>query len=341
MAALLEVDDLVKTYRIRRRQPRTSRFRRGKRVDEEVRAVRGVSFTIERGEAVAYVGPNGAGKSTTIRMMTGITTPTAGTVRVAGLDPARDRKAFARRVGVVFGQRTQLWPDMSVMESYRLLQRIYGVPDAVFDANLAAATSLLQVGKLLDRTSKRLSLGQRVQADITAAFLHDPEIVFLDEPTIALDLEVKDHVRQFIRQRVDRGTTLVLTSHDLGDIEKLCPRIMLIDDGTLMYDGDQRTLLRTYPGERTMLASLEGPVRDADVTALNERAAGFTVRRKDGVGVEITVLRPDMSTMDVLSALSERVRVRDIEARGASIESVLRKLYRRSPEEKQAAMEAR
>jgi ABC-2 type transport system ATP-binding protein len=209
-----------------------------RRTRREVRAVDDLSFTVDRGEVVGYIGPNGAGKSTTIKMLTGILVPSAGSIRVAGVDPSRHRLKLAKRIGVVFGQRTTLWWDLPLKDSFAVLQKMYDVPRARHAENLATFVELLDLGDLLDVPVRQLSLGQRMRGDIAAALLHDPEIVYLDEPTIGLDIISKARLREFLAQvNKDRRTTIILTTHDLDDIEALCSRVMVIDHGHQVFDG--------------------------------------------------------------------------------------------------------
>uniref|UniRef100_UPI00073EB9C5 ABC transporter ATP-binding protein n=1 Tax=Streptomyces specialis TaxID=498367 RepID=UPI00073EB9C5 len=234
------------------------RWRGVRRVRSEVRAVDGISFRVARGEMVGYIGPNGAGKSTTIKMLTGILTPSGGRLRVAGIDPSRERARLARRIGVVFGQRTTLWWDLPLRDSYGLVRRMYRVEEARFRRNLDRCVELLDLGALLDVPVRQLSLGQRMRGDIAAALLHDPDVLYLDEPTIGLDVVSKAKVRGFLRDlNAERGTTVLLTTHDLTDIEQLCRRVMVIDHGRLMYDGAPAGLHEVGRGERTLVVDLE------------------------------------------------------------------------------------
>ncbi|MER5882810.1 ATP-binding cassette domain-containing protein [Streptomyces sp. NPDC001941] len=260
----IELDGVEKVFRVRRRAGRLRRER------HEVRAVDGISFTVPRGEVVGYIGPNGAGKSTTIKMLTGILTPSGGRLRVAGIDPSRERTRLARRIGVVFGQRTTLWWDLPLRDSYRLVHRMYRIPDDRFRENLDRCVELLDLAALLDVPVRQLSLGQRMRGDIAAALLHDPEVLYLDEPTIGLDVVSKAKVREFLRDlNAERGTTVLLTTHDLTDIEQLCKRVMVIDHGRLVYDGALSGLHEVGASERTLVVDLErevppiafGPVR--------------------------------------------------------------------------------
>jgi ABC-2 type transport system ATP-binding protein len=216
----------------------SARAGRLRRVRADFTAVDGIDLRVGPGELVGYIGPNGAGKSTTIKMLTGILTPTSGRLRVAGFEPQRERIRLARRIGVVFGQRTTLWWDLPLRDSFELLRRLYRIPPDRFRANLARYTEALDLGPFLDRPVRQLSLGQRMRGDITAALLHDPAVVYLDEPTIGLDVVSKHAVREFLSELNRRtGTTILLTTHDTDDIERLCTRVVVIDRGRIGYDG--------------------------------------------------------------------------------------------------------
>jgi ABC-2 type transport system ATP-binding protein len=228
---LIQLDDVEKTFTVYRKAGRVRRRR------VEVRAVAGVTLAIEAGTMVGYIGPNGAGKSTTIKMLIGILVPSRGTVRVDGRDPSRDRVDVARRIGVVFGQRTQLWWDLPLADSFDLLRHVYRVPAADHRARLARLTDLLDVGSFLATPVRQLSLGQRMRGELVAALLHDPPILFLDEPTIGLDVVSKEAVRGFLAElNRERGTTVLLTTHDLVDVERLCDRLLIIDRGRVIED---------------------------------------------------------------------------------------------------------
>ncbi|MBO0885458.1 MAG: ATP-binding cassette domain-containing protein, partial [Mycobacterium sp.] len=252
---MIEVEDVAKTFVVRRRAGAMRRTRR------EVNAVADLSFSVVAGEMVGYIGPNGAGKSTTIKMLTGILVPSRGRLRVAGVEPARGRVQLARRIGVVFGQRTTLWWDLPLRDSFGLLRRIYRVPAQRFDENLDRFVELLELDSLLDVPVRQLSLGQRMRGDIAAALLHDPDVLYLDEPTIGLDIISKVKVREFLRElRNERGTTVLLTTHDLTDIEQLCSRVMVIDHGRLVYDGGLSGLHAMGESERTLVVDLDRPL---------------------------------------------------------------------------------
>ncbi|WP_433359974.1 ABC transporter ATP-binding protein [Streptosporangium sp. CA-115845] len=239
---MIELDRVGRSFTVGRR-----------RTKKTVHAVRDLSFSVEAGEFVGYLGPNGAGKSTTIKMLTGILAPTSGSIRVAGLDPTRRRTALARRIGVVFGQRTTLWWDLPLRDSFELVRHLYKVDQQDFRRRLTELTELLGLADFMGTPVRQLSLGQRMRGDITAALLHDPAVLVLDEPTIGLDVVSKAAMRDFLlRLNAERGTTVLLTTHDLGDMEKLCRRVMLIDRGSLAFDGTLDDLRATAPGEASM-----------------------------------------------------------------------------------------
>jgi ABC-2 type transport system ATP-binding protein len=229
---IILAEQLTKTF---------TRFQRAGRLRRErtsFTAVDKIDLHVWPGELVGYIGPNGAGKSTTIKMLTGILMPTSGTLRVAGLEPQRNRIRLARRIGVVFGQRTTLWWDLPLRDSFTLIQRLYRIPPARYRENFDRYVDALDLGPILDQPVRQLSLGQRMRGDITAALLHDPAIVYLDEPTIGLDIVSKHVVRDFLHDlNVSAGTTILLTTHDIGDIERLCSRVVAIDHGRVMYEG--------------------------------------------------------------------------------------------------------
>ncbi|GAA3120526.1 hypothetical protein GCM10010466_09330 [Planomonospora alba] len=254
---MIEVDRVGRSFTVGRGRARRT-----------VHAVRDLSFTVGAGEFVGCLGPNGAGKSTTIKMLTGILAPTSGRLRVAGLDPTRRRTVLARRIGVVFGQRTTLWWDLPLKDSFQLIRYLYKVDRNDFRRRLDELTGLLELGPFMDTPVRQLSLGQRMRGDVTAALLHDPAVLVLDEPTIGLDVVSKVAMRDFLRRlNAERGTTVLLTTHDLGDIEKLCRRVMLIDRGRLGFDGTLDELRATAPGEESLedvVARLyTGPAPDA------------------------------------------------------------------------------
>jgi ABC-2 type transport system ATP-binding protein len=247
VSTLIHLDDVHKTFTVYRKAGRVRRRR------TEVRAVDGVSLDIEAGTMVGYIGPNGAGKSTTIKMLIGILVPSRGTVRVDGRDPSRHRVDVARRIGVVFGQRSQLWWDLPLADSFDLLRHVYRVPAGDHRTRLAHLTDLLDVGPFLATPVRQLSLGQRMRGELVAALLHDPPILFLDEPTIGLDLVSKEAVRGFLTElNRERGTTVLLTTHDLVDVERLCERLLIIDQGRVIEDDTVDAIKAHYGTEQPL-----------------------------------------------------------------------------------------
>jgi len=314
---VIEVQGLHRAFTVRRRN---GRFRRTTSV---VDAVRDLSFTVQRGEMVGYIGPNGAGKSTTIKMLTGILQSSSGSIRVAGIDPGSDRVELSRRIGVVFGQRTTLWWDLPLRDSFELLRRIYRVDSARFRANLATFTELLGLGDLLDTPVRQLSLGQRMRGDIAAALLHDPEILYLDEPTIGLDVVSKGRLREFLRAvNAERDVTLLLTTHDLQDIEQLCDRVMVIDHGSLVYDGSLAGLHAQGQSSRTLVVDLVDERPPIEVP-------GATVRRVEGPRQWLS-FPADASAAPVVAAVAAGWDVADLSLQEPDIEDVIRQIYTRS-----------
>ncbi|WP_199829780.1 ABC transporter ATP-binding protein [Streptomyces sp. MMG1121] len=291
-----------------------------KRERREVRAVDSLSFTVARGEMVGYIGPNGAGKSTTIKMLTGILTPSAGRLRVAGIDPSRERTRLAQRIGVVFGQRTTLWWDLPLIDSYRLAHRMYRIPDARYRQNLDRCVELLELESLLDVPVRQLSLGQRMRGDIAAALLHDPEVLYLDEPTIGLDVVSKAKVRGFLKElNAARGTTVLLTTHDLQDIEQLCSRVMVIDHGRLMYDGPLAGLHEVGESERTLVVDLERELPPVEVPSAR-------VVRVEGPR-QWLAFPAGQSAAPVVAHLAAEYPLVDLSVREPDIEAVIAKMY--------------
>ncbi|GHH32295.1 ABC transporter ATP-binding protein [Streptomyces candidus] len=313
-ADFIELDGVEKVFDVRRK---TGFLRREKR---QVRAVDGISFRVPRGEMVGYIGPNGAGKSTTIKMLTGILTPSGGRLRVAGIDPSKERTRLAQRIGVVFGQRTTLWWDLPLKDSYRLMRRMYRIPDDRYAANMARCTELLDLGELLDVPVRQLSLGQRMRGDIAAALLHDPEVLYLDEPTIGLDVVSKSKVREFLRDlNAERGTTVLLTTHDLTDIEQLCKRVMVIDHGRLVYDGALAGLHEVGESERTLVVDLERelpPIRTP--LARNVKVEGPR---------QWLAFPASVSAAPLVAELASAYPLLDLSVREPDIEAVIAKMY--------------
>ncbi|MEP7200338.1 MAG: ATP-binding cassette domain-containing protein, partial [Chloroflexota bacterium] len=293
-------------------------FTRAHRV---VKAVDGISFAIERGELVGYLGPNGAGKSTTIKMLTGILVPSAGEVVVNGHVPWRERKQYVARIGAVFGQRNTLWWDLPVVESFDLLRHIYKIPSARYEANVAHFRVMLALDEFLHTPVRSLSLGQVMRANLAAALLHDPDVLFLDEPTIGLDVVAKERIRQFIQQiNRERGTTVILTTHDLSDVEKLCERVLMIDHGQLLFDGRLDDLLRRFGGERELVVDFAEEYADVSVD-------GGRIVARDGLQTTYRFAREAISASELINRLSARYRLVDLSVREPEIEATVRRIY--------------
>jgi ABC-2 type transport system ATP-binding protein len=312
--ALIEVRDVSRTFVVRRKVGTLRRVR------DTVTAVRDLSFAIEPGEMVGYIGPNGAGKSTTIKMLTGILVPTGGEVAVAGLSPSRQRTQLAAQIGVVFGQRTTLWWDLPLRDSFDLLHRIYRIPDQRFRANLATFVDLLDLGPLLDVPVRQLSLGQRMRGDIAAALLHDPDVVYLDEPTIGLDVVSKAQLREFLRTtNRERGVTVLLTTHDLDDIERLCSRVMVIDHGRLVFDGAQAALHDIAGARRTLVVDLVDPGPPLEVP-------GAVTEQVEGPRQWLS-FPAESSAAPIIAAVTSSHRIADLSILEPSIEDVITRIY--------------
>ena len=291
-----------------------------------VAAVDGIDLTVERGEMLGYIGPNGAGKSTTLKMLTGVLSPSGGQVRVCGLTPVAQRTRLARRIGVVFGHRSQLWWDLPLAESFALLRHVYGVPAGDHAGRLAYARRMLELDAFLDTPVRQLSLGQRMRGELTAALLHGPEILFLDEPTIGLDVVSKQAVRAFLATLGAAGdTTIVLTTHDLADIERLCRRLIVIDQGRIVHDGSLDELHARYGSRRRLVVDLDEPLAAPLV------APGLTVEAVQADGRRITYALDGavVTAGDVVRRLTEVAALRDISVLEPDIEDVVARLYTR------------
>ncbi len=279
---------------------------------------------------VGYIGANGAGKSTTIKMLTGILTPTGGEVTVGGLVPWRQRRQYTRHIGAVFGQRTQLWWDLAVVESFRLLKKIYEVPDDVYAEQMAVFAELLEIDDYLHQPVRKLSLGQRMRCDLAAALLHRPRILFLDEPTIGLDVVAKENVRRFLREiRELQGVTVILTTHDLGDIEQLCRRVMIIDKGRVHFDGELDELRRRTGHRVRMTVDLREP---ATSDRLAQATDGLPVTWHEGDGARHVAefRRQDVAGAEVIRRLVNDCPVNDLQLAEPDIEEIVRDIYRAS-----------
>jgi len=320
---IIETRDLRKVFRAIKRTPGALGALRTlfSREYVERAAVESVTMQLEEGELVGYIGPNGAGKSTTIKMLTGILVPTSGEVRVAGLVPYLERKRNARNIGVVFGQRSQLYWDLPLIESFELLRAIYSIPRDRYQKNLADFTELLEMSDFMNTPVRQLSLGQRMRGDFAAAMLHDPRIVFLDEPTIGLDVVAKEAIRTFIaRVNSERGTTFILTTHDLADVERLCRRIVLIDKGRVIYDGAIEHIKEQYGTHRTLVVEL---CEDYPSFAVE----GGEFESRAGATVRVRFDRSKISADQLIRRVTEAYCVDDVSIEEPELESIIRRIY--------------
>lgn len=293
-------------------------------------AVDDISFAIREGEMVGYIGSNGAGKSTTIKMMSGILTPTSGTCVVNGLEPYKERKKNARNIGVVFGQRTQLWWDLPLGETYTVLKEIYEVDSHDFEERMAFFNDVLNLQEFMHSTVRTLSLGQRMRADLAAALLHNPKVLYLDEPTIGLDVVVKDRIRQAIREINQKyNTTVILTTHDLNDIEELCQRIIIIDTGKKIYDATLEQLMQDY-GDNCSIA-FEWKLRpDARQTKMLGQLAGQFSLQKEENGIQVRFSKKEYTVAEVIAKVMGIAEVKDVQIKETELTDIVKKIYQGS-----------
>ncbi|PYV31108.1 MAG: sugar ABC transporter ATP-binding protein [Acidobacteria bacterium] len=328
MSPLIEVRNLAKEFRSFKRREGVLGAVQNLFVREYVtiRAVDGVSFTIQQGEMVGYIGANGAGKSTTLKMLTGILVPTSGSIISNGHVPYRDRRRYTRHIGVVFGQRTQLWWDIAVVESFKLLKEIYEISDVDYRRRLGRFSEILNIGEYLHTPVRKLSLGERMRCDLAASLLHNPPLLFLDEPTIGLDVVAKERIREFLKEvnRAER-TTVLLTTHDLSDIEELSRRILIIDKGRLLFDGDlaeMKKRLARYNQVKFFLKDRSQIPRLAEVTS-----NGLALERVDELTYIMRFDRDEHSSAEVIRTLVNRLEVRDLLIEEEPIEEIVKRIY--------------
>lgn len=326
--AIIEVKNLVKTYKISEKQNGILGYIKHLFHPKyrEQTAVNNVSFNIEEGELVGYIGENGAGKSTTIKMLTGLLTPTSGSVVVNGLVPNEKRIQNNKQIGAVFGQKTQLWWDLPVIESFRLIKKMYDIPDGEYRKNLKKFTEILQLEELLDKQVKNLSLGQKMRCEIAATFLHNPKIVYLDEPTIGLDILVKDNIRKFIKDiNKEKKTTVILTTHDLKDIEEVCDRIILIDKGSIIYDGEKEKFKDIYGNK--IIAEFVVKNKTKSVT-LETQEEDFEVIEETESSLKIRFNHDKLTVINIVDSISKYCEILDMHVQEQGLEEILKEIYR-------------
>ena len=320
---IIQTTDLGKTFRSVKRESGPAGALRTlfSRTYVDKVAVNAVTMSLEAGELVGYIGPNGAGKSTTIKMLTGILVPTAGRIEVAGLVPYQARQENARNIGVVFGQRSQLYWDLPLIESFELLRAIYSVPRDRYRENMLRFRKMLEMDEFLKTPVRQLSLGQRMRGDFAAAMLHDPKIVYLDEPTIGLDVVAKEAIRGFIKSiNQERGTTVILTTHDLADVERLCRRIVLIDTGTIIYDGPIERIKEQYGTHRTLSITLAEPRPAVELPGTELISNEGTIAR---FRFDRNLVRAD----ELIREAMERYDITDVSIEEPELESIIRRIY--------------
>lgn len=323
--AIIEVKNLVKTYKTIIRQEGLLGYFKNlvKPKYREFTAVNNVNFSIEEGELVGYIGENGAGKSTTIKMLTGLLTPTSGNVIVNGIIPNEKRIENNKNIGAVFGQKTQLWWDLPVIESFRLIKKMYKIPENEYRKNLKKFTEILELDDLLDKQVKNLSLGQKMRCEIAATFLHNPKIVYLDEPTIGLDVLVKEKIRQFIKDiNKEKKTTVILTTHDLKDIEDVCDRIILLDKGQIIYDGEKQRFKDIYG--KYVIAEFIFNSKSENINSLTSA----TLLEETDKTLKVKFMHDKTTIVNVMNEISDRCEIVDIHVKEAELEDILKEVYK-------------
>ncbi|TJY42381.1 ATP-binding cassette domain-containing protein [Cohnella pontilimi] len=336
----IDVAELRKQFKVQKNREGLSGALKDlfKREHTVVTAVKDISFQIPQGEICGYIGENGAGKSTTIKMLTGILVPTSGKLQVNGYVPYKDREEFVRGIGVVFGQRSQLWWDIGVIESFRLLRKVYRVSETDFRRRLDELVETLQLQDLLNRPVRKLSLGQRMRCELVAALLHQPSILFLDEPTIGLDIVVKTEIREFLKRlNREHGTTILLTTHDLQDIEALCSRVIMLDDGRIIYDGGLDELKQRWGKGREVQFQFTDPIRLMEVQKLT---GGLAVRwtRENEFTAKVWIPR-ELNVSEVLSRVvgAPEMDISDIKIFETNTDEIVREIYQSGSAEVNAA----
>jgi ABC-2 type transport system ATP-binding protein len=320
----IHVENLQKTFAIPDRAPGLGGALRGLISPKYTQktAVDGISFSLEPGEVVGYIGVNGAGKSTTIKMLTGILAPTGGSIRILGRDPHIDRVANARDIGVIFGQRSQLWWDLALRESLWLVAKIYEIPPAKFKSLLEEFSHVLELEELLSKPIRLMSLGQKMRAELAATLIHSPKVVYLDEPTIGLDVLVKERIRQFIKdQNAAHGTTVILTTHDLGDIEELCNRVMIIDAGRLIYDGALQTIKDRFGTHRIIKFETASRIQGLELPQ------GAEMLSQTDSSLELRFDRSMCSASQVASKVMSQLEVLDFKLEEPDLTSIVKQIY--------------
>lgn len=326
--SIIEVKDLAKTYKIIEKEDGLKGYFKNliKPKYREFTAVNKINFDIKEGELVGYIGENGAGKSTTIKMLTGILTPTSGKVIVNGIVPYEKRIENNKNIGAVFGQKTQLWWDLPVIESFRLIKQMYKIPEGEYRKNLKTFTEILELDELLEKQVKNLSLGQKMRCEIAATFLHNPQIVYLDEPTIGLDVFVKENIRKFIKNiNKEKNTTVILTTHDLKDIEDICDRIILLDKGNIMYDGRKQKFKDIYGKSAIAEFIVENKT---SLINKNINIKSVEVLEESEINLKIKFSHSETTIIKIVEEISKHCNIIDIHMKEAELEDILKEIYK-------------
>jgi len=321
---VIEVKQLTKVFKIPRKEPGLGGAVKGlfHPQYQNKTAVNEINFQLEAGEIVGYIGVNGAGKSTTIKMLTGVLMPTSGSINVLGRDPHKQRVDNAHDIGVVFGQRTQLWWDLALIESLNLIAKIYNVHPVKYKLMLDQFTETLELDELLKIPVRTMSLGQKMRSELAAALIHEPRVVYLDEPTIGLDLIVKERIRDFIKAEcISKGMTVMLTTHDLGDIEELCRRVIIIDDGQIIYDGPIETIKKKFGKFREITFETVEDVKRLDLPA------GAEMLSTDDHKVQIRFDRTVRTASKVAAAVMNQIDVRDFSLSEPELSDIVKQIY--------------
>lgn len=295
-----------------------------------VRVVDNITLTVQQGEIVGYLGPNGAGKSTTIKMMTGVLAPTSGDLIVNGRNPYKERTRNSQEIGVVFGQRSQLWWSLPLIESFKLLKDIYQISDKDYEDMMKLYASLVDIEEILHKPVRQMSLGQRTLSDILAAFLHNPKVVFLDEPTIGLDVSMKSKIRELILAlNKEKNTTVILTTHDMGDVDALCERIVIIDKGKMLYDNDIAHLRRFFGAYRTLKLRIKGDIKENASAITNALTGSDVTVSHDDEWISILINEDQITVLSVLGQVQQLFHIRDMQLEEISTEEVIKRIYRK------------
>lgn len=330
---MIKVQGLSKTFKIVKKDPGLRGAIKGlfSREYTHTHAVDNISFSIKKGELVGYIGANGAGKSTTIKMMSGILVPTQGSCTIKDIEPYKDRRNNAMNIGVVFGQRTQLWWDLALEETFRILKKIYRISDQDFRERMGFLEEVLEMKDFIHTPARTLSLGQRMRADLAASLIHNPPVLFLDEPTIGLDVLVKSRIRDAIKELNRKyQTTVILTTHDMSDIEELCQRIIMIDKGRILYDGDIDSIKDRFGNTRSLIIDLKTPFtrHKTPIDKALHLSSGSIIMKEESHRLSIDFPGKQCSVVDIIRYIQEKNDILDFKLKETAIEEIVKKIYR-------------